>query len=705
MDPPRFSHAENPYDRPGSKFRCGRAACWAKPCARGPNVDGSCGGVSECVPFFDGSEYQCRRPASAGGPCKEGPGPGGGCGIRRLPCAPRRSLHGIRGRVTLLCALIAIATIAVLTGGDGRPMLEHLNLSNPGPISGAHARFTEKSGCATCHKSEERTGLAWFGEAFTGHDMAGACLKCHAFDGPAERPHNSDWTTARAPATLDCVACHTEHQGQTFDIAHLSDQQCHTCHRDELRFASFDNDHPAFGANFPYEQPSSIRFTHIKHLTKHFPSKGDKRPGSETCSSCHDTDHAGANVPVFSFDRMCAACHADEIGRKELVILTLPEFDESLVALTEEEEQAYDSEDDRTELLPLQILEACGAGTEGLDHLRVVLESRSPVVDPDTGGDLGSRVGGEGASIGGFLFEHFEALLEAETRKEEPDEQVDFLSIGEDEPTSLEAFLLAVDPEDMDSYWAPYRSLIHAMTQEGATVLNDLVEGRFGQGAGGPLLTGLETLPLQDLACAWAGNEEYEPDPGPMGQSGWWAEALKISYKPARHGDPVLRAWLDVALEVDGNISSYERVEELRRSLFSEENGPGRCAYCHSPTQVSTVKSSGPDKGIQLEFQPSLDWRPRPEIRHQGKYAHGPHINLLGRGSRCTNCHVLNQSPNSDATSDRGQSNGRGPVPAGDFGPITVDQCRSCHKEGAVRQDCATCHLYHRGTTFRKRMF
>ena len=705
MNPARFSHDESQYERPDSKFRCGRAACWAKPCARGPNIDGSCGGVSECEPFFDGNGYQCRRPAAFGGPCEEGPGPDGGCGIRRPPCVPRRSLRGLRGRVTLLFTLFAIATIVALTGNGAWPMLEQLNLSNPGPISGAHARFTEQSGCVTCHQGRDRTGLAWLTEAVTGHDMSGACLECHAFDGPADRPHNADRTPVRGPATLECVACHTEHQGETFDIAHLSDQQCQTCHKEELTFASFDEDHPDFGARFPYDTPAAIRFTHVQHLTKHFPSKSDKRPESETCVSCHDIDHAGPNVPVFSFERMCADCHADQIGRKDLVVLTLPEFDSSLVALTEEEEGAFDSDAESAELLPLQILETCGADFEGLERLEALLEGQNSGEEPEDEDDFRSIDGNEPTPVDTFLFERFEALLGTKNAGEEPEDEDDFLSIGEDEPTPVDAFLLAIDPGDMESYWAPYRALIHAMTQNGAAALHDLVEARFGQGAANPLLAGLESLPLEDMACAWAGNEEYEPEEETSGRPGWSADALEIRYKPARHEDPVMRAWLESALAANGIGSSNENAEELRRSMFSEENGPGRCAYCHSPTQVSAVRSSGADSGVWIALTSRLDWQQRPEVRHQVKYAHGPHINLLGRGTWCTNCHELNKSPNSAAKSDHGQSNGQDPVLAGDFMPIAIQQCKSCHKANGVRQDCSTCHLYHRSTSFRKRMF
>ena len=724
MDPARFSHDKSPYERPGAKYCCGRGACWQAPCARGPNADGTCGGTSECEPFFDGNGYQCRRPMSAGGPCEQGPGPDGRCGIERPACVPQPSLRKRRGRLTLIAALLAIAAITGLAGNGTWPMLERLDLLDPGPISGAHARFTEEGGCATCHGGRNRQGLAWLGAAFTGHDMSGACLGCHAFDGPPDRPHNAELTPVHGPATLECAACHTEHQGETFNISQMADQQCHSCHRDEHRFTNFGKDHPEFGENFPYNTPGAIKFTHVKHFTKHFPKEGDHRPASETCLSCHDIDHAGPNVPVRSFESMCADCHSDEIPRKDLIVVSLPELDQSLVALTRQEAAAFDPDADETAPLPVEILEACGADFEELERLEALLEELEARAEAKDESDGANGT----AALDAFLFERLETELEIETAGEasedeegesEEDEEDDFLSIGEDEPTAVDAFLLAIDREDINSYWAPYRSLVHAMTQDGAMALSDLVEARFGKGAAEPLLAGLETLPIEELACAWAGNEEYEPEEEPAAASGWTAEALEIRYKPAGHEDPVVRAWLESALAADGPSASDESAEALREHMFSDKNGPGSCAYCHAPTRESQVRSAGEQAGVWVAFDSRLDWHQQPEVRHQVKYAHGPHINLLGRGSWCTNCHELGQSaagPETDGKSETQtggesapqievKSEGPEPVFAGDFKPIAVEKCESCHKESGVRQDCLTCHLYHRSTTFRKRMF
>jgi len=140
IDPERFRHDRSAYERPTFPYRCGRAALWGKPCARGPNIDGTCGGTTECTPFFKDGRYECRRPRTAGGPCAEGPLPDGTCSQQQPPCVPRATLRAYRGRLTLLSVALTVALIAAFLGlsPDGAGTLTSVN---PGPLSGAHANF------------------------------------------------------------------------------------------------------------------------------------------------------------------------------------------------------------------------------------------------------------------------------------------------------------------------------------------------------------------------------------------------------------------------------------------------------------------------------------------------------------------------------------------------------------------------------------
>src|SRR5277367_6473905 len=115
----RLSHTRSPYERPTAARRCGRAALWGKPCARGPNADGTCGGTVECAPVLDNDRWECRRPLAAGGPCDDGPEPNGDCCMSRLPCRPRGTLRILRGRIAALALLLPIVLIAATFTLDG----------------------------------------------------------------------------------------------------------------------------------------------------------------------------------------------------------------------------------------------------------------------------------------------------------------------------------------------------------------------------------------------------------------------------------------------------------------------------------------------------------------------------------------------------------------------------------------------------------
>ena len=111
LDVEAFRHDRSVYERPNARVRCGRASLWAKPCPRGPNADGSCGGVADCQPTRGKTgRFECRRPKHLGGPCAAGPGPDGTCAHRRPPCVPQPTLRTMRGRLALVafCAVLAL---------------------------------------------------------------------------------------------------------------------------------------------------------------------------------------------------------------------------------------------------------------------------------------------------------------------------------------------------------------------------------------------------------------------------------------------------------------------------------------------------------------------------------------------------------------------------------------------------------------------
>ncbi len=645
MDPERYRHDRSAYERPGLPYRCGRAGLWSRPCARGPNPDGSCGGTAECTPFRKDDRYHCRRPQWAGGPCAEGPLPDGSCSQVRPPCVPRPSLRRIRGRLTVLAAVVAVAVLAVLAGSGGGSAV--LSSIDPGPLSGPHANFAAKEGCGTCHVVAGKGAWATLAAVFEDDSgLVGSCVSCHAFAGAADAPHNRVFPDRPDVATTTCVMCHTEHRGVSAEITEIGDDQCQTCHK--VRFPDFAGGHPPFPETFPYERRPAIRFDHLKHFNVHFerPQVKDKAPRNG-CVSCHDVATAGREVTPAGFEENCAACHSSEITRQELTLISLPDQTDFF---EEREEDAFVEERETA-------LAACGLTGE---------EAES-------------------------LLETVEALREAVESGGEPDlpeaEEPDLEGVG-DELVPVAAYLLDVPDDDPEAYGPAVQRLLVALVEGEPGALAEAIEARGGDAAG-PMMAGLNPELLRRVACAWLVNREYEAPADPV-FGGWYADELTLKYRPAGHGDPVVRAWLEFALSADGGGESGERAEIMRETLFSETSGPGACAKCHS------VSSDG-NGGLAIEWR-----RPTARARPHTVFVHAPHLDLLGPGKECVACHRPDEEGGAGFAAAYKSTDPFDYVP--NFRPISAETCTACHAAGQVRQDCQLCHRYHEGPTLRKNL-
>ena len=166
-----YNFDRSSYERPNNLFVCGRATEWGKPCGRGPNGDGTCGGTAECKPFDRNGRWECRRPPQDGGPCADGPGPDGTCGCSLPPCVPRRSLRQQRWRLSVILVGVAIALIAVFTqlatNNDIFAGSARLAALDAGDLTGSHSGFTGAKGCKTCHEAHDAKPLQWLAAAFS----------------------------------------------------------------------------------------------------------------------------------------------------------------------------------------------------------------------------------------------------------------------------------------------------------------------------------------------------------------------------------------------------------------------------------------------------------------------------------------------------------------------------------------------------------
>lgn len=638
IDFSKFRYFASAYERPTFKYRCGRMARWGKACARGPNINGSCGGVTECTPLFRDGRHYCRRPKRAGGDCFDGPLPDGACSQSHPPCAPKRTLRVWRGRAALVAIFIVISLIAIsmTSRPDG---VAGLAFVDPGPLSGHHANLSIDGSvaCSACHASAEASADTWLASVVTHADMDGQCIDCHGFDGPSNVPHNRTLFGVTRPelGETNCRSCHKEHKGAEADISKLTDAQCNTCHL--IRFDSFSKDHLDFVKPFPYRKRNNIIFDHASHIGKHFSDPKTAANAPANCNGCHQTEQAARYVPVVGYQEACASCHEDQVVGREMAVLRFPEFD-----------QNYLEESD--------ILEACGLSAE-------------QAVD---------------------LVERLKAFEQGD--RPDPREAEEYFAYSLEQATTIGSFLTGIDIDDVTGQSEPLQQLFLAMARAGQDPLVDLATGQTTTAEAKQLFAGLSPELARQTACQWARNVEYVR-PDAERPRGWGADEFSLLYRAIGHADPVMKAWMDFAATAPGKITGEEDRERAlaMQALFADrKTGPGACAKCHALEDVSIS-----DGGEQLAFKWTYY---RDEQRSQKFFDHRPHLGLSGPETACESCHRLDAEADYAGSFEGFDPT----LFISNFGSIERSGCVDCHNETGVREDCTLCHRYHDGPKFNK---
>ncbi|MBR71541.1 MAG: hypothetical protein CMM30_01190 [Rhodospirillaceae bacterium] len=652
MDPNKFRHDISRYERPNRKFRCGRAAEWGKPCEFGPDNSGKCGGIYECQPAQVGDRFECRRSTLFGGPCDNGPGSDGKCSQHQPPCRPRRSIRSLRGLMAISAFAIVISVIALMLtlGSDGSG---HNVISSAGPLTDGHANFTSSSGCVACHEPHAKDAGEWFLAAFEENNISKNCLNCHTFVGEPFLAHNISSNANKTNThsnNFSCIACHSEHKGEDFDITAISDAKCNTCHEREI--SSFANNHPNFADDFPHDQRTAIRFDHSSHITQHFKDQRLEDIAPTNCTSCHEVSDAVQSVKPVGYQTACASCHNDAIPRRELVLLRLPEFDDNFIDLD-------------------FVSETCGPTLEAWEEIQDNIATVREAIEAEELDMLD------------------EEILIGDEEEYEP--------VSFDEPAAISSYLLRTPIDDSSEYTEPLQTLIVGLLEDGSEVLEETIAEAVGAEGAKKMLSGLSPTLTREVACAWASNEEYE-SPSDPNYGGWYAEGVELKYKPIGHGDPVVRAWINFgALSVlDDDEDVEESGEFMRDELLNPKEGFGACTKCHSVSKTETNPLH-----VQWNFNNS-------KSRPHTFYSHGAHLNILNPSginladpeAGCQTCHKLNVQANYGASF----SDNNPHIFESNFDSIDKETCTQCHNEGQVRQDCQLCHLYHNETGFNLRV-
>ncbi len=265
-------------------------------------------------------------------------------------------------RRDLLAVLLALVTVVCL--GSAFVLSRGTQFLMPGPLASAHGAIEN---CSACHTKSGKGKLSWLHGLVAGDPLADskACLTCHKMPGTAFNAHGASAEvlkrstarltkvaaatpppqSARAQSTafpthdmvargLYCATCHQEHQGVSFKLNKISNEQCRSCH--VVKFDSFDGHHPQF-ENYPFKRRTRIIYDHAGHFGKHYPEvakKDSARRIPATCSTCHNSNQDKRVMAVAPFDQTCSACHLDQIigkervsGPKGIAFLSLPGLD------------------------------------------------------------------------------------------------------------------------------------------------------------------------------------------------------------------------------------------------------------------------------------------------------------------------------------------------------------------------------------------
>ena len=674
----RFEHDRSPYERPNFPYRCGREAAFGRPCPRGPTSGGACQGAADCAPFQTrkvvtdaetGEEreilrWECRRPAYAGGPCAEGPRPDGSCSCTHPPCAPRPTIRRQRGRWALIAVAAVVSIVLALAGLSGEAELP--SSLSAGPLSGKHAQFTAGEGCVACHAGHSETLTGWATALFETSTISDSCVSCHAFGDGGETEagplifaaHNTSFPDKPALPSADCQGCHTEHRGEHASITPILDGQCATCHENNA-VADHSGGHPAFAANFPYENPRTIKFPHAAHFGQHFQDAryADLAP-KDGCLTCH-TDQADGRLLPGSFEVGCAGCHEAAIKEQGFAVFGLPELTDPALTADAADYCGFAA----PEVEPVRaMIEAMNEALPAFDSLREAVDS----------GDIEAATAATEA-----LQENVDAMA---TGKEDLDYAIDKeLAVSFDLLAPAQAYLLGVPADDPDAYSEAAAEFLVAAAADGRAALAEAVENQDGDPA--ILLAGLTAEMVTRVTCAWTANAEYEPVEYPEPGMGWAADATRVTYMPTGHADAVVKGWIGLALAARG--SDAEGAEAFSDALLDPSEGPGRCFKCHvAPSEAEPV-----------------GWAiPRRDIRPFTTFDHTPHLNVLAKGTGCETCHA----PLGEGETLTAEQSRPGDF-ANDFKPVVYETCAECHHDGGVRADCGLCHRYHRDPSIRKR--
>ena len=592
-------------------------------------------------------------------------------------------LQAIRRKITFWLSMLTVGlALLFVSGPKGSALL------SPGKLTFGHG--ASAGACADCHTAAHGNLVDWvwaLGASETGQENSKRCLACHDLGEQAFEAHNraskdlavvterlkrmpaspdvpwlltvSSWVPGLAQPggnQLACATCHKEHQGRTFDLTAMNEQQCQTCHT--LAFSSLAAGHPPF-SDYPYKRRTRIAFDHNSHIGKHFLGEF-KKEAPPTCTACHTPDDAGRTMQTGNFEDTCAGCHARQIGgmgragAKGIAVLRLPGVD--LAALREHGISVGEWPADHNV-------------EEGLTPFMELLLAGDPAVTEDLAllagfddfTDLSDATDEEMTGVGKMMWAVKKLLygLIASGQREMLDRLQATADPGTREPAKLVGQLPAEVIRAAQREWLPRLMTEVPAYEAGKTIVR-------------PKDRESDAETLMDRA-----REEQ------VVTGGWYRQDADfvLLYRPTGHADPFLCAWLEFTARASG--AKPARSAAALFTDLSNPQAPGLCMKCHS---VDT--QTGQRKRIHWAAT-----RPVPHERKVTRFAHAVHFSLLD-DKGCLTCHELN--PEAEVMAAFEDTD---PLTfASNFRAMKKTVCATCHTPERAGDTCLTCHNYHVGT-------
>ncbi len=578
----------------------------------------------------------------------------------------------------------------------------------------------------------------------------GLCLKCHSVktsDGltqvnwlPAEaQPHQKSFTTFRHTTHLYLfgnTACHQEHHGRNFQLQHLSDTQCQTCH--SVQFASFEHGHPEF-VNYPYRGRTPIFFDHASHLGQHFSEMKEHAPKS--CQDCHVPDAAGGFMQVKSFAKTCAACHEPQIqgagmSVKGAAFFTVPGIDVETLAskgisvgewpkfadgkITPYQEILLSREpalrDALEKLRGVDLLDLAKASPEqlaateqfawGVKKLlfHLVVDGQSYLQEQLAGKIDPAGIEIPRAALVAAQQEWMPHLL-SEVANYQNGVKPPLPAAARSTPAPMAApnEKPASGDDDLSALAEPSPSPAKAAPADDSLGGDDLTAEAATTPSPSPAPAADDDLSGGNLLAGGAAAQTAAPattsTPAPAPEAkapaewvavgGWFrpADSFTLYYRPTGHADTFLYAWLNTAAQL-AEKSAPSATDVFRQ--MADPQAVGLCLKCHS------VKTSD---GLT-----QVNWLPAEAQPHQKSFTtfrHTTHLYLFGN-TACETCHKINPKaePVKFFRGETGALADRDPTHfLSNFSPLSKTLCIECHQPKIAGDSCLLCHRYHAGST------